>query len=147
MNWRFFPTLDPLLSSLCSVACHNDLLDLCYIRNLPGVPTNNAEKIFSMNWRFFPTLDPQVDVYVSRDLDSTMTSREAEAVKEWMNSGKGIHSMRDHPWHGVEMVGASWGARPMVKSFEPCGSSHGSIFSMIASLMQGETRQDRTKLF
>ena len=37
---------------------------------------HNATFIFPMNWRFFPTLDPQVDMYLSRDLDSEFNERE-----------------------------------------------------------------------
>ena len=47
---------------------------------------------------------------VSRDLDSRFSAREAAAIKEWReNSTLPIHSMRDHPGHGIGMVGASWG--------------------------------------
>ena len=49
-------------------------------------------------------------MFACRDLDSRFTAREAAAVKEWReNSTQPIHSMRDHPHHGVGMVGASWG--------------------------------------
>ena len=51
----------------------------------------------------------QVDVLACRDLDSTFSAREAAAVKEWREaSNQPIHSMRDHPGHGIGMVGASW---------------------------------------
>ena len=51
-----------------------------------------------------------MDVFVSRDLDSQFSAREAAAIKEWReNSSLPIHSMRDHPGHGIGMVGASWG--------------------------------------
>ena len=51
---------DPLLEDLCSLACQDSNLDLCYVKNLPGTPMKDASKVFAMNWRFFPTLDPQV---------------------------------------------------------------------------------------
>ena len=52
----------------------------------------------------------QVDVFVSRDLDSRLNDREFSAVKEWREvSNLSIHSMRDHPYHGVALLGASWG--------------------------------------
>ena len=51
----------------------------------------------------------QVDVLACRDLDSQFSAREAAAIKEWReNSTQAIHSMRDHPGHGIGMVGASW---------------------------------------
>ena len=52
----------------------------------------------------------QVDVFVSRDLDSRLNAREISAVKEWReHSDLSIHSMRDHPYHSIELLGASWG--------------------------------------
>ena len=64
-----------------------------------------------MNWRFLPTLDPQVDLFLSRDLDSRFSAREVAAVSEWLESGQPIHSMRDHPQHRTPLLGAAWGAR------------------------------------
>ena len=45
-------------------------------------------KIYPLNWRFLPLLDPQVDILLVRDLDSDITEREVEAVKEFLNSDK-----------------------------------------------------------
>ena len=64
-----------------------------------------------MMWRFFPTLDPQVELVMSRDLDSRLTAREAAAVGEWLESNKTLHVMRDHPWHGVPIMGGGWDSR------------------------------------
>ena len=73
----------------------------------------DVSEMFPMNWRFLPTLDPQValittnlqfhdeayfhcqvDIMMSRDLDSRINLREAAAVQEWLDSGSVIHSMR-----------------------------------------------------
>lgn len=51
---------DPVLKELCNLACHNDVLDLCHARKLPGTPIKDARKVFPMIWRFFPSLDLQV---------------------------------------------------------------------------------------
>ena len=64
-----------------------------------------------MNWRFFPTLDPQVDIYLSRDLDSEFNDREISAVAEWLDSTESFHMMRDHPLHNTEMLGSAWGTK------------------------------------
>ncbi len=96
---------------LCRLACRYAHLDLCHARRLPGNPTSNASDVFPMIWRFFSTLDPQVDVFLSRDLDSRFTRREIAAVNEFLDSGKAIHAMRDHPRHDVPLLGAAWGAR------------------------------------
>ena len=106
------------------------MVDTFSLRSLPGTPVTDASEIFAMNWRFFPTLDPQVDLYLCRDLDSRISSREVAATAEWIQSGQviltcdwsgaatlscywlqGIHSMRDHPAHNTPLLGASWGAR------------------------------------
>jgi len=102
---------DPLLEDICGLACKDVNIDLCYVKELPGNPLQDAAHVFPMMWRFFPTLDPQVDLFVSRDLDSRFSWREVAAVNEWISSGQPIHSMRDHPAHGTSMLGAAWGAR------------------------------------
>ena len=102
---------DPLLEDLCSLACEQPSLDLCYVRDLPGNPVKDASSVFAMNWRFLPTLDPQVDIFLCRDLDSRISAREVAAVAEWLESDQPIHSMRDHPAHTTPILGAAWGAR------------------------------------
>ena len=56
-------------------------------------------------------LDPQVSHMVSRDLDSLINDRESAAVNEWLESDKAFHFMRDHPAHGIEILGSGWGVR------------------------------------
>jgi len=74
---RLYYDLEPsdqqLMGQLCDLACANNNIDLCNIRQLPGTPVRDATEIFAMNWRFFPTLDPQVDIYLCRDLDSRVS--------------------------------------------------------------------------
>ncbi len=48
---------------------------------------------------------PQVDVWVSRDLDSRFSDREAAAVAEWLASDEPFHAMRDHPGHEAALLG------------------------------------------
>ena len=100
---------DPVLSSLCGLACSNPGLDICYVRDNPA--SGDISKIFAMNWRFFPTLDPQVDAFLSRDLDSRINSREKAAVAEWFDTKHHFHFMRDNPAHGIEILGSGWGVR------------------------------------
>ena len=71
----------------------------------------DLSSLFGMLWRFLPVLDPSVDVMVSRDLDSRLTTREQAAVEEWLNTGLAFHVMRDNPQHGTEILGGMWGAR------------------------------------
>ena len=65
----------------------------------------------SMYWRFEPASEPDVDVMISRDSDSRLSNREKFAVEEWLDSDKGFHIMRDHPWHKYPVLGGMWGAK------------------------------------
>ena len=64
-----------------------------------------------MFWRFYPITDPDVEVMISRDTDCRITDREARAVNEWLESGKTLHVMRDHPMHTEPIMGGMWGCR------------------------------------
>ena len=64
-----------------------------------------------MFWRFDYANCEGVEAFISRDCDSRIGEREAAAVEEWLESGKGFHIMRDHPWHGSRMLGGMWGCR------------------------------------
>lgn len=64
-----------------------------------------------MFWRFEPISHPEVEVMISRDTDSRLSTRESYAVNEWLKSGKLFHTMRDHPAHSTEILGGMWGAR------------------------------------
>ena len=110
---------DPIFQDLCQLACHDANLDICDAKHLPGTPFVDARRVFAMNWRFFPTLDPQVDVFVSRDLDSRFSHREFAAVQEWLNSNYQFHFMRDNPAHTTTILGSGWGSKltdPKIRS-------------------------------
>lgn len=62
-------------------------------------------------WRFEPACNCDVDIFISRDLDSRLNPREAAAVEEWIASGKTLHTMRDHYEHIVPILGGMWGLR------------------------------------
>ncbi|RXG57148.1 hypothetical protein Avbf_18201, partial [Armadillidium vulgare] len=63
-------------------------------------------------WRFAPLGDDQVDVFLSRDLDSEILRREYDAVSEWLNStNKSLHIMRDHPQHCAQILAGMWGVK------------------------------------
>lgn len=59
-------------------------------------------------WRF-DTLVYDYEFYIFRDADSRLSFREAEAVREWQNSGYRYHVLRDHPAHCVPMLAGMWG--------------------------------------
>lgn len=62
-----------------------------------------------MFWRFEALEDPDVERVIVRDADSRLSLREAKAVEEWVSSALPGHIMRDHPWHGMVMLGGMWG--------------------------------------
>lgn len=69
--------------------------------------------------RFLPAIDPEIDVMISRDCDSRLSLREKAAVDEWINSSYGFHTMNDHPWHSVPILGGCWGIkRDTIPAFE-----------------------------
>lgn len=69
-----------------------------------------------MFWRFLPASDSSVEVMISRDTDSRLSMREKEAVDSWLSSDLSFHIMRDHPYHGVPILGGMWGAKRGVLS-------------------------------
>jgi len=64
-----------------------------------------------MMWRFEAVEDKNVDILLVRDTDSRLNSREQMAVKQWVQSDKTFHIMRDHPHHTVPILGGMWGIR------------------------------------
>jgi hypothetical protein len=64
-----------------------------------------------MFWRFYPASEEDVAVMISRDCDSRLSEREKLAVDEWLNSEKGFHIMRDHPYHNTAILGGMWGVK------------------------------------
>ena len=64
-----------------------------------------------MFWRFFAHDETDCEYVVFRDADSRISKREKMAVDEWIQSGKSIHIMRDHPYHTVPILGGMWGCR------------------------------------
>ena len=64
-----------------------------------------------MFWRFWPASEENVEVVISRDTDCRLSLREKAAVDAWMESDKGFHIMRDHPFHAFPVLGGMWGAK------------------------------------
>jgi hypothetical protein len=77
----------------------------------PNGSNDNPYHHNGMLWRFNASVDEDVDVFLSRDCDSRISEREVSAVNEWLNSDKDFHIMRDHPYHGVPILGGMWGCR------------------------------------
>ena len=53
-----------------------------------------------------------MDLFLCRDLDSSMTRRESLAVGEFLSQSEmSVHVMRDHPAHNTAIMAGMWGAR------------------------------------
>jgi hypothetical protein len=96
---------------------HNENFDISKIQHIKEL-YNIETKIMTnpllnaMQWRFLPNDDEEVELFICRDLDSRITEREQVSVTEWIESGKILHIMRDHPHHtGYPIVGCCWGMR------------------------------------
>jgi hypothetical protein len=93
---------------LCDIYCQFHHVDLCSVPLLierignsttpidPALVAGLNPKMF----RYLVMLDPNVDVFISRDVDSIIWPREVDAVAEWLKSNFTFHVMRDHPFHG-----------------------------------------------
>ena len=65
--------------------------------------------------RFLVNDDPDVDMYLSRDLDSVVNDKERKAVQEWIHSGKSLHLMHDSHQHVQAIQGGMFGVRKPFK--------------------------------
>lgn len=97
-------------------------------------------------WRFFPASDPAVEVMISRDCDSRPGHREALAVQEFTRSEKRFHSMRDHPFHNVPILGGMFGVKHPVlgdmrslveeaPEYQPARACHGADQDFLARVV------------
>jgi hypothetical protein len=68
-------------------------------------------------WRFLPVSDPDVDIMISRDVDARLGDRDMFVIDEWLNSGKTVHVIRDHPSHVWPILAGLWGYRGTLPSF------------------------------
>jgi len=63
-------------------------------------------------WRF-EALSDEVEIFISRDLDSRILDREVDAVEEWLTSStdENLHIMRDHPDHKCLILAGMFGIK------------------------------------
>ncbi|MEM7070816.1 MAG: hypothetical protein AAF403_03545 [Pseudomonadota bacterium] len=71
--------------------------------------TKNQKRLFGGLWRFYASHDETIGHFVCRDADSRFSKRESEDVKDWMESGKLFHIIRDDIWHCDIMLAGLWG--------------------------------------
>ncbi len=108
--------------------------------------------VLPASWRFLAYDEPDVERFISRDADSRLSQREAVAVKEWEDSDKQIHIMRDHPHHGSPqqgkpILGGMWGMKVFKTNGDPALGDY-TMYSIILD-QQGDQvfTYDRKKWF
>lgn len=94
----------------------DDTSDINLIKTLQGdnvevILVKSEDSFHGMFWRFFASCEEDVNIFLSRDTDSRISKREVDAVNEWLESNKDFHIMRDHPYHGIPILGGMWGCR------------------------------------
>jgi len=117
-RWQVRIYLNPRIKKdyLCEILLLYPHVSICDVENLPP-PLGNLAAADPMLWRSAPMGDSTVARFAVRDTDSVFSSREQAAVAEWVKSGKLLHVMRDHPQHGIEIMGGLFGIHqpPAVK--------------------------------
>ena len=81
------------------------------------VKNNNNIEIIKINTlvgtmyhRFFPISDPNVEIFISRDLDSIISFYEKAMVSEWLNTDKQLHLIHEIlPGHRHIIMGGMFG--------------------------------------
>ena len=95
-------------NQLCDIFCRFHNVDLCsvplLVKNIGNdtMPIDPAllQGLNPKMFRYLVMFDPNVDVFISRDVDSIIWRREVDAVEEWLKSNYTFHVMRDHKFHG-----------------------------------------------
>jgi tetratricopeptide (TPR) repeat protein len=64
-----------------------------------------------LSWRFLVANDPTVRRFLVRDADAVVSTREALAVMEWLESDRWFHVMRDYWTHTDPILAGMWGGR------------------------------------
>lgn len=75
------------------------------------IEKNGPEDNTASLWRFEAVNIPNATHVIFRDADSRILDREVAAVNEWLDSGRTLHVMRDHPNHGWDIPAGLWGTR------------------------------------
>lgn len=79
--------------------------------NLDIVPFKQDYPNGGLFQRFRPMYEEDVDIWISRDLDSRITSREAAAVFEWEATEQILHVMRDAHNHSYPIMAGMFGMK------------------------------------
>lgn len=88
---------------------YEDLFKMMEKFNVTFYGNNYDSLCEAMLWRMKPIWLEGVEYTICRDLDSPLTYREAQMVKEWFDSGKVCHAITDSVSHNIPMLGGMVG--------------------------------------
>ncbi len=99
-----------IVSLEIDIDLYNEFKDLFeWLRWSNSVRVNVNGRAFplceSMLWRMKPCFETDVSHVICRDADALLTYREAQRVQQWLEGGKGVHSILDNPAHSGLMGG------------------------------------------
>lgn len=89
------------------------------------------------SWRLAATLIEDADLVIFRDTDSRVNQREQACVNSWLESGRPLHIMRDHPFHSSWVMAGMWGVDASVGR---------TYISEVLSSARGESISEDQKL-
>jgi hypothetical protein len=106
-----------VFNQLSELSCQFNHVDLCSLTEMIASLTSSLTPIDpdllrGLNrrmFRYLVMLDPNVDIFISRDIDSVIWQREVDAVDQWLKSNLTFHLMRDHKFHSATILaGDNW---------------------------------------
>ncbi|KAI9562687.1 hypothetical protein GHT06_010141 [Daphnia sinensis] len=102
---------------LCNVYCQFNNVDLCSVpelierirdtaknKQVEPIEAGLLQHLNPRMYRYLVAFDPNVDIFISRDVDSMIWKREVDAVEQWLQSNYTFHVMRDCIRHEVLML-------------------------------------------
>jgi len=108
-DWEFVLYYDDTIS--------DDIKDFIRVKNIKSFNMTGSN-IPGEFWRFLANDINEGGYTIFRDCDSRISEREELAVKEWVDTGKTLHVMRDHPYHKIPlgvgkmgMLAGMWGLK------------------------------------
>jgi hypothetical protein len=111
---KYFP--DFICRFYVDKKCNSTLLKYLYHNNAEIIIVDSDISWHGMFWRFYAAAENDLDCLLIRDTDSRFSDREFFAVNEWLKTDKKFHIMRDHPYHGVPILGGMWGCKGNILS-------------------------------
>ena len=98
------------ISSLQKLGCETRLSS--HFFGTPVLPLVGNVSVCGKFWRFQAIAEPGVDRVMFRDVDSRINVREKEAAWAWVQSGKTLHTMKDHVNHDrFAILAGMWGIK------------------------------------